>query len=66
MIKFIFLIFVVLAVGSYYEIKEYKSKCLVIDKTDATVVYNPAMGGSFTQVPPTVTYQCSDGRIFTK
>ena len=63
------LIMIVLGVNAYIQIVEYHTlneECVDVEHTDGYTVYNPLHGGSFTQIPETTTYLCSDGRTIIK
>lgn len=60
-----------LAYGAYLEKKDWdqykkENRCVEIAKEESYTMYNTRNGGSFTQVPERITYQCADGKKITK
>jgi len=55
--------------GAWLQIKDKErfildNECAVIDKTESILIYNPNLGGSFTEIPAKTTYLCKDGREY--
>jgi hypothetical protein len=60
----IIVIMIFIAFGAYKQIQN--RECFELSREESYVIYNDKLGGSFTQVPVKITYQCKDGRVFIR
>lgn len=44
----------------------FANECTEIAREEAYKIYTHRLDGSFIMVPPTITYKCKDGTIFTR
>lgn len=59
-------IFILLGIGAYYEIRDFedfriKHDCVMIAFQESRIEYHSEFGGSFTRIPEKLIFQCSNG-----